>query len=122
MNCVALGFRESQEFESVPEALAVADYGANLHGVRAEWKGNVEGDDFTRRQFPREGGADAILAEFRGTSPAIAEISVLEHADLQAEVDDKARVAATATCWFVWLGLSTWRCHGSVSNDQRPIH
>ena len=41
-----------------------------------------------------EGGADAVLAHLGGASPAGAELAVLKHFHLQADVDGEARVAA----------------------------
>ncbi|MGA7358721.1 MAG: hypothetical protein WBW70_07685, partial [Candidatus Sulfotelmatobacter sp.] len=64
-------------------------------------------NDFTAFEFSGEGRADAIRAKFGGASPAILEFAVLKHADLQANVDGKARVAAN-------MGRSeffAWSCH-----------
>jgi hypothetical protein len=87
---VALASVEGEEFETVAQALAVADDGADFDGIGRQGQGNFEGDDFAGFKAAGEGGPDAILAHFGRASPAGAEFSCLKHFDLQADVDDEA--------------------------------
>ena len=89
-----LGVSKGEEFEAVAEAVAIAHDGADFQWVGAEGQGNFEGDDFAFLEFPGESGADAILTEFGGVSPAVLEVAVLEHADVHAGVDGKTGKAA----------------------------
>ena len=63
--------------------------------IGTEGQRNFEGNDFAAFEFAGEGGADAVLAEFGGASPAGAEFAVLKHADLHAGVEGKARKTAS---------------------------
>ena len=91
---VALLVVEGEEFESVTEALAIADDGAHFDGIGREGQRNFEGDDLAGFEAAGEGGADAVLTHFGGTPPTVAEFPSLEHFDLQADVDDKTGKAA----------------------------
>ncbi|SPE28494.1 hypothetical protein SBA2_40056 [Acidobacteriia bacterium SbA2] len=91
---VALAVVEGEEFESVAQALAVADNGADLDGIGREGQRNFESDDLAGFETAGEGGTDAVLTHFGGTSPAGAEFSSLKHLDLQADIDDEAGKAA----------------------------
>ena len=91
---VALLIVQGEEFESVAEALAVADDGADFDGIRSEGQRNFESDDFAGFEAAGESGADAVLAHFGGASPTGAEFSGLKHFDLQADVNDETREAA----------------------------
>src|ERR1700722_4132938 len=91
---VALGIAEGEEFETVAEALTIADDGADFQGIGAEGQRNVEGNDFATFEFSGEGGADTILTEFSRASPTGAELAILEHADLHADIHGIARIAA----------------------------
>ena len=94
-NGVTLVVVQGQELEAVVQPLAVTHNGSHLERVRAERQGNFEGHDFAGFEISGEGSADAVLAEFGGASPAIAEFAILKHADLHADVDGEARVAAS---------------------------
>src|ERR1035437_5680186 len=91
---VALAVVEGEEFESVAEALAVADDGADFDGIGRKGQGNFQSDDLAGFEASRECGADAVLAHFGGSSPTGAELSGLKHLDLQAHVNGEARKAA----------------------------
>jgi len=92
---VALAVVEGEEFESVAEALAVANDGADFDGIGRKGQGNFQSDDLAGFEAAGKGGADAVLAHFGGASPASAELSGLKHFDLQAYVDDEAGKAAS---------------------------
>lgn len=92
---VALSVVEGEEFESVAEALAVADDGADLDGIGREGQRNFESDDLAGFEAAGESSTDAVLAHFCGASPARAELSGLKHFDLQSYVDDEAGEAAS---------------------------
>src|SRR5579859_7982204 len=72
---VALVIVESEEFESVAEALAVTHDGPDFDGIRSEGQRNLERDNFARLEAAGESGADAILAHFGGASPTVAEFA-----------------------------------------------
>jgi hypothetical protein len=91
---LALGVAEGEEFEAVTEALAVAHDSANFYGIGTERQRDIERNDFAGFELAGESGADAILTEFGGASPAGAELAALEHADLQTDIDGKARIPA----------------------------
>ena len=73
-----MGVSKGEEFEAVAEAVAIAHDGADFQWVGAEGQGNFEGDDFAFLEFSGESGADAILTEFGGVSPAGAKFAGLE--------------------------------------------
>ncbi len=72
---------------------------ADFQGIGTERQGNFKGDDFSAFEIAGKCGADAILAEFGGASPTIAEFAALKHAHLEANIDGKAWIAALA-CRF----------------------
>ena len=92
---VALAVVEGEEFESVAQALAVADDGADFDGIGRKGQRNFKSNDFAGFEASGESGADAVLSHFGGASPAGAEFSGLKHLDLQADVDGEAGKAAS---------------------------
>src|SRR5579859_1140835 len=91
---VALVIVESEEFESVAEALAVTHDGPHFDGIRSEGQRDLQSYNLAGLKAAGECGADAILAHFGGASPTVAEFSSLKHFDLQADVNDEPRDAA----------------------------
>jgi hypothetical protein len=87
---VALAVVEGEEFEAVAESLTVANDGPNSDGIRSQGQRNVESDDFAGFEAAGKRGADTVLTQFGGASPAGAELTGLEHLDLQADVDGEA--------------------------------
>ena len=86
---------EGEELKTVAQTLAITDDGAHFQGIGAERQRNFERNDFSGFEVAGEGGADAILTEFGGASPAGAEFAVLKHADLEAGIDGEARKTAS---------------------------
>jgi hypothetical protein len=94
LDSIALAVVEGEEFETVAQALAVTDDGADFDGIGRKGQRDFDGNDLAGFEVAGEGGADAVLAHFGGASPAGAELSGLKHLDLQADVDDEAGKAA----------------------------
>jgi hypothetical protein len=88
---------EGEELKTVAQALAITDDGAHFQGIGTEGQRNFERNDFSGFEVAGEGGADAILTEFGGASPASAEFAVLKHADLEAGIDGEARKTASVS-------------------------
>ena len=57
----ALAVAEGEEFETVVQALPVADDGADLELAGAQGQGNFEGDDFAGLKIAGQSSADAVL-------------------------------------------------------------
>ena len=86
-NSVALAIVQSEEFEAVAQALAVANDGSYFDRIRSERERDIESYDFPGLEAAGQSGADTVLTHFGRTSPAIAEFSCLEHFDLQPDID-----------------------------------
>jgi hypothetical protein len=86
-----------------------------------EGQRNVERNDLAGFELAGEGGADAILAEFGGASPAVAEFAVLKHADLETDVDGKAREAANVARGWRLIGLEFFAWSGHKVSCQPPV-
>src|SRR5579872_4878285 len=87
---VALGVVQGEKFEAVAKALAIADDGANLDGIWRQWQRDFKRDDLSGFEAAGESGADAVLSHFSGAAPTGAELAILKHFDLQANVDGEA--------------------------------
>src|SRR5579863_6163051 len=97
------------------QTLTVTHNGPHFERVRAEWQGDFEGYDFAGFEIAGKGSADAVLAEFRGASPATAEFASLKHFDLHAQIDIEPGIAAGVARRFTasWIGRLRFRtgCH-----------
>ena len=72
---LALDVVESEEFETVAQALAVADDGADFQGIGTEGKRDFEGDDFSGFEFAGEsGGGDHDAGIGRGGATGFAAV------------------------------------------------
>ena len=69
---VALSFSrlESEEFESVAQALAIADDGAHFNGIWSKRQRNFQSDNFTGFEAACESGSYAVLSHFRWSVPS----------------------------------------------------
>lgn len=63
-----LGQAEGQEFESVVEAVTVADGGAHVHGLAVSGKSEVEGDGVADGELSGEDGAQAAFSQMPATA------------------------------------------------------
>jgi len=58
---ISLSFVEGEKFESVAQALAIADDGADFDGIRSKRQRDFESDDFAGFEAAGKSGANAVL-------------------------------------------------------------
>jgi hypothetical protein len=75
-----------QKLESTAQAFAIAHHGAQLHNVRRERDGKLQGNNFAGLQLTAESRSDAVLAEDTGSAPAYGREAFAKYRHLNAHI------------------------------------
>ncbi len=76
-----------QKLESAVQAVAITHRGSQLHDVRRDWDGKLQGNHFADLQLTAKGRPNAVLAEFAGSAPASGRPAFAKHRHLNPRVE-----------------------------------
>jgi hypothetical protein len=87
----------NQKFESAAQAFAITHHSSQLHDVRRERDGKLQGNNFAGSQLAAEGSPDAVLAEGTGSAPAGGREAFAKYGHLNARVETIAGETSLAS-------------------------
>src|ERR1700688_3138878 len=110
----------NQKFESAAQAFAITHHSSQLHDVRWERDGKLQGNNFAGSQLAAEGSPDAVLAEGTGSAPACGREAFAKYGHLNAHI--KAMTGETPLVSFGCRLCVVAQSRFSISDFGSRLH